>query len=92
MLTSFYPYCRYAGFYKGIQSAGGAAAWQIDAHKVSLIGQLIINWSLTTISYPLLVLLVMLAVKDKNEVEDGATKGSAVTSSSLSNGNEGNGK
>ncbi|RZC73882.1 hypothetical protein C5167_049363 [Papaver somniferum] len=83
---------RYAGFYKGIQSAGGAAAWQIDAHKVSLIGQLIINWSLTTISYPLLVLLVMLAVKDKNEDEDGATKGSAVTSSSLSNGNEGNGK
>ncbi|KAI3943567.1 hypothetical protein MKX01_004869 [Papaver californicum] len=83
---------RYAGFHKGIQSAGGAAAWQIDAHGVSLLGQLIINWSLTTISYPLLVLLVMLAVKNKNEVQDGETKGSVLTSSSLSNGNEGNEK
>ncbi|KAI3918468.1 hypothetical protein MKX01_041788 [Papaver californicum] len=83
---------RYAGFYKGIQSAGGAAAWQIDAHGVSMLGQLIINWSLTTISYPLLVLLVMLAVKNKNEVENGETKVSALTSSSLSNGNDGNEK
>ncbi|KAI3914856.1 hypothetical protein MKX01_018025 [Papaver californicum] len=83
---------RYVGFYKGIQSAGGAAAWQTDVHGVSLLGQLIINWSLTTISYPLLVLLVMLALKKKNEVEDGETKGCALTSSSLSNGNEGNEK
>ncbi|XP_039122981.1 UNC93-like protein 1 [Dioscorea cayenensis subsp. rotundata] len=57
---------RYSGFYKGVQSAGGAVAWQIDTHKVPLVTQLVVNWSLTTISYPLLVVLVILAVKDDN--------------------------
>lgn len=55
---------RYSGFYKGVQSAGAAVAWQTDKHKVSLLGELIINWSLTTISYPLLIILIALAVKD----------------------------
>lgn len=49
-----------------MQSAGGAVAWQIDTHKVPLVTQLVVNWSLTTISYPLLVVLVILAVKDDN--------------------------
>ncbi|XP_065861467.1 UNC93-like protein 1 [Euphorbia lathyris] len=61
---------RYVGFYKGVQSAGAAIAWQIDTHKVSFLSQLIANWSLTTISYPLLILLVMLAVKDEDEFPD----------------------
>ncbi|KAJ4727974.1 UNC93-like protein 1 [Melia azedarach] len=43
---------RYTGFYKGVQSAGSAIAWQIDTHKAPLLTQLIINWSLTTLSYP----------------------------------------
>ncbi|KDP46013.1 hypothetical protein JCGZ_14920 [Jatropha curcas] len=55
---------RYVGFYKGVQSAGAAVAWQVDTNKVPMLSQLIVNWSLTTISYPLLILLVMLAVKD----------------------------
>ncbi|OWM75499.1 UNC93-like protein 1 [Punica granatum] len=58
---------RYSGFYKGVQSAGAAVAWQVDTHKVSFLNQLIINWSLTTVSYPLLLVLVMLAVKDEEE-------------------------
>ncbi|KAF8379875.1 hypothetical protein HHK36_027340 [Tetracentron sinense] len=69
---------RYAGFYKGVQSAGAAVAWQVDTHKVSLLSQLIVNWSLTTLSYPLLVVLIMLAVKDGNRAEEGAAKGSAL--------------
>uniref|UniRef100_A0A0C9SAY9 TSA: Wollemia nobilis Ref_Wollemi_Transcript_1455_1963 transcribed RNA sequence n=1 Tax=Wollemia nobilis TaxID=56998 RepID=A0A0C9SAY9_9CONI len=56
---------RYVGFYKGVQSAGAAVAWQIDAHHTSPIAELIINWSLTTASYPLLIVLVALAVHDK---------------------------
>lgn len=56
---------RYSGFFKGIQSAGAAVAWQVDEHKVSFMSQLIVNWVLTTISYPLLFVLVMLAVKDQ---------------------------
>ncbi|XVE90740.1 hypothetical protein DITRI_Ditri20bG0101400 [Diplodiscus trichospermus] len=61
---------RYSGFYKGVQSAGAAVAWQVDTHKVPLLSQLIVNWSLTTVSFPLLVLLVMLAVKDEDKTED----------------------
>ncbi|KAJ0053826.1 hypothetical protein Pint_00713 [Pistacia integerrima] len=55
---------RYNGFYNGVQSAGSAVAWQVDSHKVPLLSQLIVNLSLTTVSYPLLLVLVMLAVKD----------------------------
>ncbi|GJN38314.1 hypothetical protein PR202_gb27344 [Eleusine coracana subsp. coracana] len=67
---------RYVGFYKGVQSAGAAVAWQVDTHKTSLVSQLVVNWALMTISYPLLALLVFLAVKDEDSssvssVEDG---------------------
>lgn len=65
---------RYSGFYKGVQSAGAAVAWQIDNHKTPLLSQLIVNWSLTTLSYPLLVVLVLLAVKDEDTAEDGESK------------------
>lgn len=65
---------RYNGFYKGVQSAGGAVAWQVDTRKVPFLSQLIVNWTLTTISYPLLALLVVLAVKDDNKVEEGTSK------------------
>ncbi|CAH9136869.1 unnamed protein product [Cuscuta epithymum] len=71
---------RYAGFYKGVQSAGGAIAWQVDAQKVSFLKQLIVNWGLTTVSYPLLALLVLLAVKD----DDGNKAGEGVSASALS--------
>ncbi|XP_008784633.1 UNC93-like protein 1 [Phoenix dactylifera] len=65
---------RYSGFYKGVQSAGAAVAWQIDNSKTKLLSQLIVNWSLTTVSYPLLVVLVLLAVKDEDTAEDGESK------------------
>ncbi|RWR80881.1 UNC93-like protein 1 [Cinnamomum micranthum f. kanehirae] len=61
---------RYSGFYKGVQSAGAAVAWQVDTHKVPLLSQLIVNWSLTTISFPLLIVLVALAVKDGDNVQE----------------------
>ena len=64
-----------------MQSAGAAVAWQVDTHKVPLLSQLIVNWSLTTVSYPLLVLLVMLAVKDENKTEDETVKEATVQSS-----------
>ncbi|XP_056160082.1 UNC93-like protein 1 [Syzygium oleosum] len=65
---------RYSGFYKGVQSAGAAVAWQIDQHKVPFLTELIINWSLMTVGYPLLLVLVKLAVKDDKEGEEGAKK------------------
>ena len=63
---------RYSGFYKGVQSAGAAVSWQVDVHKTPLMTQLILNWGLITASYPLLALLVLLAVKD----EDGSASSS----------------
>ncbi|XP_078442554.1 UNC93-like protein 1 [Wolffia australiana] len=56
---------RYSGFYKGIQSAGAAVAWQVDKRHTPLLTQLLINWGLTTASLPLLALLVFLAVEDE---------------------------
>lgn len=69
--------CRYSGFYKGVQSAGAAAAWQIDTHMTPLLTQLIINWVLMTVSFPLLILLVVLAVKDGEPpaMQDAESKG-----------------
>ncbi|CAN6564638.1 unnamed protein product [Malus baccata var. baccata] len=63
---------RYVGFYKGIQSAGAAVAWQVDTHKASFLAQLVTNFALNTVSYPLLVVLILLAVKDegKTDVEE----------------------
>lgn len=61
---------RYTGFYKGVQSAGAAVAWQVDTRNVSFLSQLAVNWSLCTISYPLLAILVILAVKDESKVEE----------------------
>ena len=62
-----------------MQSAGAAAAWQVDTQKVSYMSQLIVNWSLTTISYPLLLILVLLAVKD-NHKNEGTAKEADPTS------------
>ncbi|CAI0544450.1 unnamed protein product [Linum tenue] len=73
---------RYVGFYKGLQSAGAAVAWQLDTRKVPMLTQLIVNWALTTVSYPLLTILVALAVRDELvEGEELKTyKGSNLTS------------
>ncbi|WOG92729.1 hypothetical protein DCAR_0312004 [Daucus carota subsp. sativus] len=73
---------RYTGFYKGVQSAGAAVAWQVDTRNVSFLSQLAVNWSLCTISYPLLAILVILAVKDESKVEEG-TRNEAAHSDSI---------
>lgn len=65
---------RFSGFYKGMQSAGAAVAWQVDTKKVPLLSQLIVNWSLTTVSYPLLLLLVFLAIKDDDKSDEEGNK------------------
>jgi hypothetical protein len=49
------------------------------------MSQLIMNWCLTTTAYPLLVVLVMLAVKDEAEAEEGTTEDATPTSAKLAN-------
>lgn len=92
LLSMFYDankilffYCRYSGFYKGVLSAGAAVAWQVDTHNVSFMSQLIVNWCLTTVAYPLLMVLVMLAVKDDAEAEEGTTEEATPTSTKPAN-------
>ncbi|CAN1170446.1 UNC93-like protein 2 [Linum perenne] len=69
MATDSEVLSRYVGFYKGIQCVGAAVAWQLDTKKVPMIWQLAVNWFLTTLSYPVLVFLVMWAVKDDDSVK-----------------------
>lgn len=58
-------------------------AWQVDRRHTPLMSQLIVNWGLMTISYPLLALLVFLAVKDESysvsSVEDSREKDSKLS-------------
>jgi len=56
--------------YPTVQSAGAAVAWHVDARKVPLLTQLIVNWSFTTVSYPLLAILAMLVIKDDHKGEE----------------------
>ncbi|CAO3665628.1 unnamed protein product [Umbelopsis vinacea] len=56
---------RYAGFYKAVQSAGGAISFGIDAVHTALIVELIICWALVAVSLPL-IWLVARQVTDTN--------------------------
>ncbi|RIB21746.1 major facilitator superfamily domain-containing protein [Gigaspora rosea] len=56
---------RYAGYYKAVQSAGGAISWRIDAVGTSYLVQLIICWALLAISIPF-AFLVVLNIKQTN--------------------------
>ncbi|KAL3846044.1 hypothetical protein ACJIZ3_003447 [Penstemon smallii] len=69
---------RYSGFYKGVQSAGAAVAWQIDSHNVPFLNELIINWALMTVSFPLLAVLVIKAVRDDDDVEGKSKEGGTI--------------
>lgn len=55
---------RYSGLFKAVQSAGTAVGWDTDRQSVSLLEELIMNWSLVTISYPFLIILIALATDD----------------------------
>ncbi|CAG8722356.1 4710_t:CDS:2 [Cetraspora pellucida] len=56
---------RYTGYYKAVQSAGGAISWRIDAVGTSYLAQFIICWVLIAISIPF-ALPVVLRLKDTN--------------------------
>ncbi|KAI9298797.1 MFS general substrate transporter [Neoconidiobolus thromboides FSU 785] len=56
---------RYAGFYKGIQSAGAAVAWGVSTTSASYLTQLIICWVLLEVSVPG-AFLVVRSLEDYN--------------------------
>ncbi|KAG0255995.1 hypothetical protein DFQ27_005967 [Actinomortierella ambigua] len=57
---------RYAGYYKGIQSAGAAIAWRLNAIKTPLMTELIICFALLVASLPG-ALFFALRVKDYSD-------------------------
>jgi hypothetical protein len=60
----------FAGFYKGIQSAGGAIAPQLDANKVAFMTQLAVNWGLLAGSLLIAAPVIWTRVKDTTDLED----------------------
>ncbi|PNY26827.1 Uncharacterized protein TCAP_03236 [Tolypocladium capitatum] len=60
---------RMAGYYKGIQSAGGAVSFGMDAVKTAYLGEILISWLLILVSLPVCALVVY-RIRDTNyEVE-----------------------
>jgi hypothetical protein len=60
----------YVGFYKGIQSAGAAVMWSLDARKIPLMDELLSNWILLTISLIFAAPVIFLKIKDHTAVEE----------------------
>ncbi|PVU96069.1 hypothetical protein BB560_005830 [Smittium megazygosporum] len=61
---------RYVGFYKGVQSAGSAVSWAIDAAKMKPTPQLIFNMVVVNVAIPFMYLVCM-KTKETNEAVEG---------------------
>ncbi|PGG96089.1 hypothetical protein GX51_07984 [Blastomyces parvus] len=60
----------FAGFYKGLQSAGGAATWQIDDNKVAFMTIFAINWGLLCGSMLIALPVILFKIKDTVDIEE----------------------
>lgn len=60
----------FAGFYKGIQSAGQAVAYRIDAKKAPFINEFASNWGLLAGSLILAAPVILLKVRDSVPLEE----------------------
>lgn len=60
----------FAGFYKGIQSAGGAISANIDARAVPFMTQFAINWGMLAGSLIIAAPVVLYYVKDTVSIEE----------------------
>jgi len=60
----------FAGFYKGIQSAGAALMWSLDNHKVSYMRMLAACWGLLAGSMVLALPLIWWKIHDTVAIED----------------------
>lgn len=59
----------FAGFYKGIQSAGGAITWALDDHKIPYMRMFASNWGLLTGSLVLALPVILWKVEDTVSLE-----------------------
>ena len=54
----------FAGFYKGIQSAGSAITWALDDHKISYMSMFASNWGLLAGSLVIALPVILWKVED----------------------------
>tara|TARA_R110002060_G_scaffold10862_2_gene15968 strand:- start:870 stop:1160 length:291 start_codon:yes stop_codon:yes gene_type:complete len=60
----------YAGFYKGIQSAGAAVMWSLDSNKMPFMSELASNWGLLMGSLVCAAPVIFFKIKDTVTVEE----------------------
>ncbi|KAA8571415.1 hypothetical protein EYC84_001418 [Monilinia fructicola] len=60
----------FAGFYKGIQSAGAAISWRIDAMDYSYATQFAITWALLAGSLVIASPVIFMKIKDATDIDD----------------------
>lgn len=60
----------FVGFYKGIQSAGAAISFRIDARNVSFMAEFASNWGLLLGALLLAAPVIFLKIKDTVPVEE----------------------
>lgn len=60
----------FAGFYKGIQSAGSAITWAIDDKGIQYMTSFAINWGLLAGSLLIALPVILWRVKDTTSLEE----------------------
>jgi hypothetical protein len=60
----------FTGFYKGIQSAGGAISPQLDANNVSFMAQFAVNWGLLAGSLLIAAPVIWTKVQDSTDLDE----------------------
>jgi hypothetical protein len=60
----------YVGFYKGIQSAGAAVMWGIDARKISFLSEYASNFALLGASLIIAAPVIFYKIKEHVAVEE----------------------
>lgn len=58
------------GFYKGLQSAGAAVAWSLDANKMEYMDEFASNWGLLAGSLVVAAPLIFWRIRDHIPVEE----------------------
>jgi hypothetical protein len=64
---------RMAGYYKGVQSAGSAISFGMDAVSTPFIGEILLSWLLLLVSLPLCA-LVLWYTKETNYEDEKITR------------------
>ena len=60
----------FAGFYKGIQSAGGAISANLDARELHYMTEFAVNWGLLAGSLAIAAPVIIWKVKDTTSIEE----------------------